>query len=135
MGSFRRRTVISAVTLAAMSTVAPATAAPPDGSLRGLVLSGGCPPVMKSAMIAPRTPYLFAPVRLIGPDFAPTHTWLFPYSVTVTGEGLKARHLTPGVTYTRPGKAPREMVTCVFDGATKEDGPFTVEITGPVRGW
>ena len=82
-----------------------------------------------------QTPYMFGPVQLIGEDLTPTGTWLFPYKVTVViGEGLKARHLVPGETYTRPGPQPTNLVTCDFTGATKEDGSFEVQITGVIQG-
>jgi hypothetical protein len=140
MSERRRLTVAAAAAAAAATAVAlvPAVAAAtPDQSLQGLVLSGGCPGQagdLKNLVVAPRTPFLFAPLRLMDQDFGRTGKWLFPYTILITGEGLKTRHLTPGVLYTRPGWAPRAMVTCVFDGATKEDGPFQVTITGPVRG-
>ena len=70
-------------------------------------------------------------MQLIGEDLTPTGTWLFPYEVTVvSGDGLKARHLVPGETYTRPGLQPTNLVTCDFTGATKEVGSFEVQITG-----
>ena len=91
----------------------------------------------KTVYGAPQTPYLFGPVQLIGEDFTPTGKWLIPYEVTVISdeeEDLKARHLIPGVTYTRPGQQPTNPVTCDFTGATKEVGSFEIQITGPIRG-
>jgi hypothetical protein len=112
--------------------------------LQGLVLDNGkCgdSSELKNVVVAPRTPYLFAPVRLFDANFTPMRTWLFPYSVkvVVVGENddvndeLKSRHLTPGETYTRPGRPPRDQVTCVFMGRTKEEGDFTVTIQGVLR--
>ena len=112
----------------------PATAAPTDGSLQGLVLSGTCGGGdLKKIILAPRSPNLFAPIRIIGPDFEQTRMVLAPYTVQLSDEGLKSRHLGPEV-YMRPGKAPKNPVTCELDGATKEDGPFQVTITGRVLG-
>jgi hypothetical protein len=136
MSRFRRLAIAAtAVALAGIPATAPAAQ---SGSLRGLVLDGKCGDTseLKNVRVAPRTPYLFAPVRLHDANFTPMRTWLFPYSVTVVGgneEGLKSRHLTPGETYTRPGKPPRHQVTCVFDGRTKEEGDFTVTIKGALR--
>ena len=128
--------VATAAIAAPIAFASPATAAP-DGSLRGLVLTGEDTCGFKTVHVAPQTPYLFGPVQLIGEDLTPTGRWLFPYEVTVISdaeEDLKARHLTPGVTYTRPGQPPRNPVTCTFTGATKEVGSFEVQITGPLRG-
>jgi hypothetical protein len=132
-----RRLVVAAaaaVVAAAMLLPSAATAAA-DGALRGLVLTGEDTCGFKTVHVAPQTPYLFAPVQLLGGDFAPTRQRLFPYQVTIlSGEGLKARHLLPGEVYTRPGQRPQDEVTCVFTGATKEDGSFEVQITGTIRG-
>lgn len=142
MSAIRRLTVAAAAAVTAMAVVPQTAVAAPDQSLQGLVLSGGCPgqsSELKNLIVAPRTPFLFAPLRLLDQDFARTGKWLFPYTILITGEGLKTRHLTPGVLYTRPGWAPRTMVTCVFAGDTKdedtgENTSFQVTITGPVRG-
>jgi hypothetical protein len=89
----------------------------------------------KNVHVAPHAPYLFAPMRLLGEDFSPTGQWLHPYQISiVSGEGLKARHLLPGDTFTRPGAAPSDYVTCDLKGATKEEGEFEIRITGPTRG-
>ena len=54
-------------------------------------------------------------------------------TIVATGEGLKARHLTPGVTYTRPGRVPdKPLATCEFHGKT-EDGDIHLMITGIIR--
>lgn len=136
--SHTRRLVAGAATAIATLALVPATsAAAPDGSLKGLVLTGGCPgqsSELKNLIVTPQTRFLFAPLRLYDANYQPTGKWLFPYTVLVTGEGLKTRHLTPDVPYIRPGRTPANQVTCIFDGATKEDGPFTVQITGPIRG-
>jgi len=129
-----RRLAVGAAAVVAATALIPTTAtAAPDQSLRGLVLTGKCPG-LKTVIVSPNTPNLFAPLRLIGGDFKPTGKWLFPYEVSVYGEGLKTRHMKPGETYTRPGRPPKNQVTCSFEGATKEDGAFQVEITGPIRG-
>ena len=59
--------------------------------------------------------------------------WLVPYSVEVSGEGLKARHMLPGgETFTRPGVQPPNVAPpCVFTGETA-DGPFEIVIIGTV---
>lgn len=130
-----------AVMIAAAAFVPSASAveaAPPDRpSLRGLVVTGGCPGQasdLKNLVVAPKTPFLFAPLRLLDPDSRPTGKWLVPYTIQVTGLGLKSRHWTPGEIYTRPGRAPRHQVTCVFEGETHEDGAFTLHISGPIHG-
>lgn len=123
-------TVIFAVSvLAATSTAA---AAPPGGSLNGLELFGECSGGVKSVVVKPRTPFLFAPLRLLDTQNKPTGKWLFPVTVYAEGEGLKARHLTPGVTYVRPGRAPKAaQVTCSLYGKTA-DGDIRLEIAGPI---
>ena len=136
-----RRTILGLVATAAVAApiafASPAAAAP-DGSLRGLLLSGHetCDG-FKTVYGKPQTPYLFGPVQLLGEDFTPTGKWLIPHEITVisdAGEDLKARHLVPGETYTRPGQPPANPVTCEFTGATKEVGSFEIRITGPIRG-
>ena len=137
----RRRIILGFVAAAAaaapLAFASPSTAAP-AGSLRGLLLTGEGTCGFKTVRVAPQTPNLFAPVRLLGQDFSPTGKWLFPYEVTVISdeeEDLKARHLIPGVTYTRPGQPPTSSVTCVFfTSASDEVGSFEVRITGPIRG-
>jgi hypothetical protein len=133
MSRSRRLAVGAAAAVVVTALVPTGVSAAPDQSLRGLVLTGECPG-LKTVIVTPRTPFLFAPVRLIDGNFQDTGKWLFPYTVSVYGEGLKTRHMIPGETYTRPGRPPRNQVTCWFEGATKEDGPFSVEITGPIRG-
>jgi hypothetical protein len=127
--------------IAAAALIIPASAghaAPPDRpSLQGLVVTGGCPGQssdLKNVIVAPKTAFLFAPLRLLDPDSRPTGKWLMPYTIQVTGLGLKSRHWTPGELYTRPGRAPSNQVICVFEGETHEDGPFTLHISGPIRG-
>lgn len=135
MSRSRRRTVGAAAAVVAAALLPSTAAAAPDGSLYGLRLAsdGDCGTV-KTASGEPRTPYLFGPVRLLDGAGTPTG-WLHPYSVTVvTGEGLKARHMAPGDTFTRPGVRPTNVVTCGFSGETHEDGPFVIVITGTVPG-
>ena len=131
-----RRLTVGAVALVLAAGIQPATAAAaPDGSLKGLLLSGEDTCGFKTVYVAPQAPYLFAPMRLLGEDFTPTRERLFPYEVEViSGEGLKARHLFPGEVYTRPGPLPEGLVTCDFTGATKDEGSFSVQITGLIRG-
>ncbi|MGA8047726.1 MAG: hypothetical protein WCA30_15815 [Dermatophilaceae bacterium] len=135
MSRSRRLTAGAVAALVAAVLLPAAATGAPDGSLRGLVLTGEDTCGLKTVYVAPHAPYLFAPVRLLGEDFAPTRSWLHPYEVTViSGEGLKARHLVPGDTYTRPGAPPADTVTCDFFGATKEEGDFEIRITGSIRG-
>jgi len=132
--------VACAAVAAAVVALTPATAtatAADRPSLQDLVLSGSCgdSSELKNIIVTPRTPWLFMPVRIVdGGTFKPTGKWLFPYTVGVTGEGLKTRHMLPGQTYTRPGRPLRNQVTCFFEGATKEDGAFQVQITGSIFG-
>lgn len=122
--------LVTAVTAASAMGVA---AAPPGPSLKGLELYGECNGEVKAAWVKPRTPFLFAPLRLLDDSNRPTGKWLFPVTIYAEGEGLKARHMTPGETYTRPGKAPKkEQVTCTFYGKSP-DGDVRLEITGPIR--
>ena len=135
--SFRLTVGALAAAMALAAGVLPsAGAAPPDGSLRGLLMTGEDTCGFKNVHVAPHAPHLFAPMRLLGEDFSPTGQWLHPYQITiVSGEGLKARHMLPGDTFTRPGAAPKDHVTCDLKGATKEkDGEFEIRITGPIRG-
>lgn len=135
MSRSRRLTLGAVVVVAAAALHPSAATAAPDGSLRGLLLTGEDTCGFKTVHVEPQTPFLFGPMRLLGEDFTPTGERLFPYEVTIiSGEGLKARHLFPGDTYTRPGQQPENAVTCDFTGATKEIGSFEVQITGPIRG-
>ncbi|MBK6762824.1 MAG: hypothetical protein IPG68_05895 [Micrococcales bacterium] len=130
-----RRLAVGAAAVVATTVLIPTTAtAAPDQNLRGLRLSGeGCAG-LKTVVVTPRTPFLFAPLQLINAEDAkPSGKWLFPYEIAVFGEGLKTRHMIPGETYTRPGRPPKNQVTCSFTGETKE-GPFSVDVTGPIRG-
>jgi hypothetical protein len=124
--------------LAAAALVGAPAAGATDGSLKGLVLSGTCPGLssdLKNVVVAPKTATLWAPVRIYDNQFRPTGKWLFPYRITVEGPGLKTRHLTPGEAYVRPGAGPfLPQSTCLFNGATKEDGPFQVAMTGAILG-
>jgi hypothetical protein len=135
MSRSRRRTIGAAAVVVAAALLPSTATAAPDSSLRGLVLSGEDTCGFKTVHALPLTPNLFGPVQLLDETMEPTGKWLFPYEVTVlSGEGLKARHMLPGETFTRPGGLPTNAVTCDFAGATKEDGPFEVQITGAVRG-
>ncbi len=134
--SHSRRRTCGALAVVVAAALLPSTAtAAPEEFLSGLLLTGEDTCGFKTVHGAPRTPYLFGPVQLIGEDLTSTGTWLFPYEVTViSGDGLKARHLLPGTTYTRTGLQPTDLVTCYFAGATKEVGSFELQITGPIRG-
>lgn len=127
---------VAAVALVAAGAATPASAAE-SGSLKGLVLSGSCPSPsgdLKNVTVAPRSDILWLPVRFSTSEGTALRKWILPYEVTVVGDGLKSRHLLPGVTYTRPFGPPIRPTTCFFEGATKEDGPFTVEMTGTIVG-
>ena len=127
--------LVATAAIAAPIAFASAATAAPAASLSGLPLTGEDTCGFKTVYGAAQTPYLFGPVQLIGEDFTPTGKWLFPYEVTIiSGEGLKARHLLPGVTHTRPGLQPTNLVTCDFTGTTRELGDFEVQITGAIRG-
>lgn len=134
--SHSRRLSVGAVAAVVAAALLPSAAtAAPEGSLSGLLLTGEATCGFKTVHVAPHSPFLFAPVRLLDADFKPTGQLLFPYEVKViSGEGLKARHLVPGDTYTKPGQPPNDPVTCDFTGATKELGSFEVQITGSIRG-
>lgn len=119
---------------------APAVAAASDTpSLQGLVLTGTCPKApsdLKNVIVSPQARSLWVPLRFTsGETLKPLNRWILPYEVGVAGEGLKTRHLLPGESYVRPLPIkPLKPATCVFEGRTKEDGPFTVEITGTIVG-
>ena len=124
----------AALAVALAAAVLPSAAtADADGSLRGLRLAGEDTCGFKTVYAVPTASYLFAPLALRGEDFARTHTVLVPHEVTISGEGLKARHLLPD-TYTAKGPEPTGAVTCSFEGETREAGEFAVEITGVLRG-
>lgn len=128
---------LAAAVLAVPLLAGPAPAATTDGSLKGLTLTGGCPgepSQLKNVYTTPYTPFLFFPLALRSSETLRfTGKWLFPYTITVSGQGLKSRHLEPDV-YTRPGPTPAKMSTCSFEGRTV-DGPFQVTISGPILGW
>jgi hypothetical protein len=140
MSSSRRYsfTVVAGVVAAVVLPSTATATAEPGGSLLDLPLVGeqtcdGYKTIYGEAL----APYMFAPLRLIGEDLEPTGQLLFPYKVTIIGEdddALKARHLTPGETYTRPGPQPTDLVTCTFTGVTRELGPYEVDISGYIRG-
>lgn len=137
----------SVALISGVATPAPAATAAtptPRPTLKGLVLSGTCPgstPDLKNVMVTPTTDILWLPLRFTSTEtFQPLKKWILPakvtvVEVTVVGEGLKSRHLVPFEAYVRPGGIPPlRPVTCKFQGRTKEDGDFTVEITGTVVG-
>lgn len=129
----RMSALVVIVAASVVGVAVPGAAAEPNPSLKGLELYGECDGVVKSAWVKPRTPFLFAPLRLLDDQYRPTGKWLFPVTIYAEGEGLKARHMVPGATYTRPGKPPKKaQVTCSFYGKSP-DGDVRLEITGPVR--
>lgn len=142
MSRSRRLTVGTAAVVAAVALIPSGASAAPDGSWQGLVLTGQCPDgkdLPAELIVVPRTPFLVAPLRLMdvkltpSGEYTPTGKWLFPYTVLITGDPeLKTRHLTPDVPYTRPGKPPKNPVTCVFTGVTQEKVDFTVQISGQI---
>ena len=135
MSRSRRRTLVPAAAVAAAALLPSTAAAAPDGSLRDLPLSGEDTCGFKTVHGVARTPYLFGPVQLLDGNLTATGQTLLPYSVTVVaGEGLKARHMAPGETFTRPGPQPTDLVTCYFTGDSKEVGPYEVRIVGVIRG-
>jgi hypothetical protein len=63
---------------------------------------------------------------------------LVPTSLTLTGDaGLKARHLLPGTTLTKPGTAPTAgETTCVITGYVRQTDvsyAFSLVVTGQLR--
>lgn len=76
---------------------------------------------------------MWAPLRLgDGTTLIDVNKVLVPYSIEASGQGIsKRRHLGPGEAVTRPGPAPRDAVTCEFDGRTT-DGDFHVTVTASV---
>ncbi|MEZ5184259.1 MAG: hypothetical protein R2720_00800 [Candidatus Nanopelagicales bacterium] len=141
--------VVSSMALVPSAAVSPAGAIGRDSpSLKGLELKGGCEdetgqglPDLKVIHVTPQTRFWFAPMRILGRDFEKTHKWLFPYTLTVVdgpSEGLKTRHMTPGMPYFRPGKAPSHPIMCSFTGtsvlAGNQKSDFELLITGSVLG-
>ena len=129
--------VLATVLLVPGSSAAATTDPAPRGLLQGLVLTGSCPGAssdLKNVIATARSASPWAPLTLADGNFTDLHKLLLPYSIVVTGQGLKTRHAVPELPYVRPGPAPRNPVTCVFSGATKEDGAFTVTIVGSVWG-
>jgi len=125
--------VLACVVGLAGGAVQPAAAAPVDDPVHGIVLTGVCPTAPDASkdvqavhpLRATWTPYVVldakqTPIAL-----------LFPYQVTFSGIGLKSRHFVPGETYTRPGRTPRNLVECTFDG-TAADGPIHADVVGTV---
>lgn len=127
--------VCGAVAAAGLLVPAPAGAA--AESFKDLVLSGTClgqSSDLKSVVTVPKSGSLWAPLQLVsGETFQPLKKWLQPHEISVRGDGLKARHLLPGEVITKPGKPPKNPVTCEFEGATKEEGAFQVTIIGALR--
>lgn len=136
-----RLRVPAAVCAAALSVlvVPPAVAKPPPppppsasaAAASQLRLTGICPwseGASKEVSAVLRGP-LLAPYSILDAK-GKTVAVLKPYQVTASGEGLKSRHLLPGV-YTRRGPAPRAPITCDFGGATA-DGPVSLTVVGTV---
>lgn len=137
MSIYRRLMVGACVAVAVTASPISGAGAAPDDTLKGLVLSGICPGQtgdLKSVIAIQNGSGLWSPFSLMTSDFRELKQKFHPYQILATGEGLKTRHLTPGVMYTKPGPAPENPVACVLAGATKESGAFEVQMSGVVRG-
>lgn len=137
MSRFRTFLLAGSGAILAAGLLVPASAGAAGETFKDLVLTGTCPGQasdLKSVVTAPKTDNVWAQLALLdGQTFEPIDKSLKPYEISVTGEGLKARHLLPGQVLSRPGRPPKNPVTCIFDGATKEEGAFQVTITGVVK--
>lgn len=137
MSRYRQPLLALAGATLAATLLVPAPAGAVGETLKDLVLSGSCPGAasdLKNIVTTPTTDNLWAQLALVdGVTFEPINKSLKPYEISVTGGGLRARHMLPGQVLARPGKPAKNPVTCVFDGATKEEGPFQVAITGTVK--
>ena len=110
---------------------ASAVAAPSSERTKAVHLTGVCPWAegeskdVTSVLLGDR---LMTPYFLFDSRGRWTHAVLMPYKVLADGPGLKARHLLPG-TYTRPGPAPDQPLTCDFTGSTS-DGAVNLQVEG-----
>jgi len=109
----------------------PVSAAPSPGRVQAVPLTGVCPWAegeskdVTSVLLGNR---MFTPYFIFDTSGRWTRAVLMPYKVIASGEGLKARHLLPGE-YTRPGRPPKQPVTCEFAGST-DDGDVSLEVEG-----
>ena len=125
--------VLACVVGLAGGAVQPAAAAQLDDPVHGIVLTGVCPTSPDASKDVRATHPLgltWAPYVVFDDKMTPI-ALLFPYQVAFSGIGLKSRHFVPGQTYTRPGRAPKNLVECTFDGTTA-DGPIHVDVNGTV---
>jgi hypothetical protein len=129
-----RHRALAALVLALMLAFLQPTsagAAPPPERIRAVHLTGVCPFAegeskdVTSVLLGNR---LLTPYFLFDTRGRWTRTILMPKTVLASGEGLKARHLLPGL-YTRSGPAPDQPVTCDFVGSTP-DGNVNLQVVG-----
>lgn len=129
--------VLACVVGLAGGAIQPAAAAPVDDPAQGLALTSVCPVAegaSKDVSAVHPAGGLFGPYFLYALDAKGTLTTfavLFPYQVTFSGEGLKSRHVTPDLTYTRPGRAPANRIECTFNGKNA-DGAVQAVVSGTV---
>jgi hypothetical protein len=137
MGNMNRHRALAALVLASMLAILQPTsvaAAPPPDRVQAVHLTGICPWAegeskdVSTVLLGNR---LMTPYFLFDARGTWTRAVLMPNTVTASGEGLKARHLLPGV-YTRPGPAPAQPVTCEFVGTTP-DGDVNLQVEGTVK--
>ena len=138
MSRLSRLRIVASASIAAtallLSMSTAASSAPPKAP-KDLVFAGVCPmpePFSKDVVIVARLTNLWGPYRLLDANLRDTRLKLFPYQATFSGLGLKTRHITPEVPYTKPGKPPEDPVTCDFHTETA-DGPIDVEVVGTIR--
>jgi hypothetical protein len=134
MGKMTRHRTLAALVVAVMLALlqpTSATAAPSSVRIQAVHLTGVCPWAegeskdVSSVLLGNR---LMTPYFLFDARGTWTRAVLMPYKVLADGPGLKARHLLPG-TYTRPGPAPKQLVTCDFVGSTA-DGVVNLQVVG-----
>ena len=136
MGKMTRHRALAALVLALMLAFlqpTSAAAAPSPKRIQAMHLTGVCPWAenqskdVSTVLLGSR---LMLPYFLFDTRGTWTRAVLMPYKVIASGEGLKARHLLPGE-YTRPGRAPKQPVTCDFAGITP-DGDVNLQVVGTV---
>jgi hypothetical protein len=130
MGRHRALAGLVLAVMLALLQPASAVAAPPPERIQAVQLTSPICPWADGESKVVST--LLLGNRVLTPYFLFVEgTWrgvLMPYRVTASGEGLKARHLIPDV-YIRPGRAPKELVTCEFTGSTP-DGDVNLVVEG-----
>ena len=136
MGKMTRHRALAALVMALMLALllpTSAAAAPRPARIQTVHLTGVCPWAegeskdVSTVLLGSR---LLTPYFLFDASGTWTRAVLMPYKVVASGEGLKARHLLPGE-YTRPGRAPKQPVTCDFAGSTP-DGAVNLQVVGTV---